>query len=40
MLRSVDWWLFTDISGKPIRPTLNNQALQEEWLLFRFRWDG
>jgi hypothetical protein len=27
MLRSVDWWLFTDVSGQPMGPIFNGQAV-------------
>jgi hypothetical protein len=30
MLRSVSWWLDTDVSGKPIGPIFKGQAFQEE----------
>jgi hypothetical protein len=28
MLRSVDWQLVTDVSGEPIGPIFNDQAVQ------------
>jgi hypothetical protein len=32
MLRSPDWWLVKDVSGKPIGPIFKGQAVQEEFL--------
>jgi len=31
ILRRVDWYFFTDISGQPLAPTFNGQAVQEEF---------
>jgi hypothetical protein len=32
MLRSVDWWLATDVSGQPIAPIFKDQTAEEEFL--------
>jgi len=31
MLRSVDWWLVTDVSGQPIGPIFKAQAVFLDW---------
>jgi len=36
MLRSVDWWLVTDVSGQLIGPIFKEQAEQEETLSLQF----
>ena len=33
IFRSVDWWLFGDVSGEPFGPMCSVQAVQEEYLL-------
>jgi hypothetical protein len=31
MFRSVDWWLFGDVSGQPIGPMFKIQTVQKEY---------
>jgi hypothetical protein len=36
MLRSVDWWLATDVSGQPFSPIFKGQAI----FCFVCKWDN
>ena len=40
MLRSVYWWLVTDVSGKPIGSIFTGQEVQEDCLILENRTDG
>jgi hypothetical protein len=37
MLRGVDCWFFTDISGQPVSPIFKGQAVQEECIFVLIR---